>query len=115
MKPYYKIEQLIHHKLFDCRGVILKVDDYFKLTDRWYDSVAKSKAPKDKPWYSILVHNQTHTTYVPERNLNSDDSNIEIIHPMIPIYFTTLTNGVYAKSLNWMDGEPTVPNEIGLA
>ena len=115
MKPYYKIGQLIHHKLFDYRGVILKVEDYFKLTDRWYDNVAKSKPSKDKPWYSVLVHNQTHTTYVAERNLSPDDSEKEIIHPMVPIYFTTLKNGVYSKSLNWIDEEPTMPNEIGMA
>ena len=115
MKPNYKIGQLIHHKLFDYRGVILKVDDCFQLTDTWYESVAKSEPPKDMPWYSVLVHNQTHTTYVAERNLSSDYSDNEIIHPMIPIYFTKLKNGVYSKSLNWIDGEPTMPNEIGMA
>ena len=115
VKPYYKIGQLIYHKLFDYRGVILKVDDSFKLTDTWYDNMTKSKPPKDKPWYSVLVHNQTHTTYVAERNLSPDDSDKEIIHPMVPIYFTTLSNGVYSKSLNWIEGEPTMPNEIGMA
>ena len=115
MKPYYNIGQVIHHKLFDYRGVILKVDDYFKLSDEWYNSMAKSKPPKDKPWYCILVHNQTYTTYVAERNLCPDDSDKEIIHPMMPMYFTTLKNGVYSKSINWIDGEPTIPNEIGMA
>ena len=115
MKPYYKIGQLIHHKLFDYRGVILKVDDYFKLNDTWYENVAKSKPPKNKPWYTILVHNQIHTTYVAERNLSPDDSNNEIIHPMVPIYFTTLKKGVYSKSKNWIDGKPIVPNAIGIA
>ena len=115
MKSHYKIGQLIHHKLFAYRGVILKVDNYFQLTDSWYDNMAKSKPPKDKPWYSVLVHNQTYTTYVAERNLGPDDSKKEIIHPMIPIYFTTLKNGVYSKSLNWINGEPAMPNEIGIA
>ena len=62
-----------------------------------------------------MVHNQSHTTYVAERNLIPDNSDIEIIHPMMPIYFTTLKNGIYAKSINWIDGEPTIPNDIGLA
>ena len=115
MEPYFKIGQIIYHKLFNYRGVILKVDDYFQLTDTWYDNMAKSKPPKDKPWYSVLVHNQSHTTYVAERNLIPDNSDIEIIHPMMPIYFTTLKNGIYAKSINWIDGKPITPNEIGLA
>ena len=113
--PHYKIGQLIHHKLFNYRGVIFKVNDCFQLTDTWYDNVAKSKPPKENPWYSVLVHNQAHTTYVAERHIIPDNSDIEIIHPMIPIYFTTVKNGLYAKSINWIDGEPTAPNEIGLA
>ena len=114
MKPCYKIGQLIHHKLFNYRGVILKVDDCFKLTENWYDNVAKSKPPKDKPWYSVLVHNQIHTTYVAERHLSSDDSDSEIMHPMVPIYFTTLNNGIYSKTSNWVNGEPSLFPEIGL-
>ena len=39
----------------------------------------------------------------------------DIIHPMVPIYFTTLEDGVYSKSSNWIDGKPVVPNNIGLA
>ena len=115
MTPYFKIGQIIHHKLFDYRGVILQADECFQLTETWYDNVAKSNPPKDKPWYSVLVHNQTHITYVAERNLSPDVRKEEIIHPMVPIYFTTLKNGVYSKSLNWIDGEPTIPNEIGIA
>ena len=110
----YKIGQLINHKLFDYRGVILRVDDCFKSTDTWYNYVAKSKPPKDKPWYTILVHNSMHTTYVAERNLGIDDSNDEVIHPMVPIYFTILHNGIYSKSTNWVNGEPSILPEIGL-
>ena len=115
MKPYYKIGQVIHHKLFDYRGVILKVDDFFKSTDTWYNNVAKSKPPKDKPWYSVLVHNAFHTTYVTEQNLILDDNIKDIIHPMVPILFTTLKNGIYSKSSNWADEKPIIPNEIGMA
>ena len=48
-EPDYKIGQLIKHKLFNYRGVILKVDDSFKSTEEWYNNVAKSRPPKNKP------------------------------------------------------------------
>ena len=44
-----------------------------------------------------------------------DYKDIEIIHPLVPIYFTTLKNGIYAQSLNWINGEPSIPNEIGIS
>ena len=55
-KAEFKSGQIINHKLFNYRGVILKVDQTFKLTDEWYEIMAKSKPPKDKPWYQVLVH-----------------------------------------------------------
>ena len=114
-EPDYKIGQPIKHKLFDYRGVILKVDDSFKSTEEWYNNVAKSRPPKDNPWYTVLVHNAMHTTYVAERNLDMDDSNGEVVHPMVPIYFTTLNNGIYSKTSNWVNGEPTINPEIGFS
>ena len=112
----YKVGQLIYHIRFDYRGVIYKIDDNFQLSDEWYEHMCKkTKSPKDKPWYSVLKHNSSHTTYVTEGNLILDMSEEDIIHPMVPIYFTTLEDGVYSKSSNWIDGKPVVPNNIGLA
>ena len=71
-KAKYCIGQLIQHKLFDYRGIILGVDLEFKATDEWYEVVAKSRPPKNKPWYHVLVHQKGHQTYVAEQNLQPD-------------------------------------------
>ncbi len=71
-KAKYCIGQLIQHKLFDYRGIILGVDLEFKSTDEWYETVAKSRPPKDEPWYHVLVHQKGHQTYVAEQNLQPD-------------------------------------------
>ena len=71
-KAKYCIGQLIQHKLFDYRGIILGVDLEFKSTDEWYEVVAKSRPPKNKPWYHVLVHQKGHQTYVAEQNLQID-------------------------------------------
>ena len=116
MKPLFKIGQLIYHGRFDYRGVIFGIDDCFQLTDEWYEHMCNNtRPPKNKPWYNVLVHNKTHTTYVTEQNIIIDDSDEEIIHPMIPLLFTTLKNGIYSKSSNWSDEKPIIPNEIGMA
>ncbi len=71
-KAKYCIGQLIQHKLFDYRGIILSVDLEFKSTDDWYEAVAKSRPPKNEPWYHVLVHQKGHQTYVAEQNLQPD-------------------------------------------
>ena len=71
-KAKYCIGQLIQHKLFNYRGIILGVDLEFKSTDEWYEAVAKSRPPKNEPWYHVLVHQKGHQTYVAEQNLQPD-------------------------------------------
>ena len=66
-KAKFSIGEIIHHKLFNYRGVIFNVDETMQLSEQWYQQVAKSRPPKDKPWYRVMVDNQAHTTYVAEQ------------------------------------------------
>ena len=91
----YSIGSLIHHKLFDYRGVIIDIDPEFQLTDKWYETVARSKPPKDEPWYHVLVHDATNSTYVAEQNLEPDQNDEEISHPMTERFFSDFKNGRY--------------------
>ena len=74
VKAKFCIGQLIHHKLFDYRGIVLGVDLEFKQTDEWYNQMARSKPSKDKPWYHVLVYQRGSQTYVAEQNLESDSA-----------------------------------------
>jgi len=91
----FSVGQIIHHKLFDYRGVIVDVDPVFNGTEEWYEQVARSKPPKDKPWYHVLVDCDTYQTYVAERNLEPDDSGKPIDHPLIEEIFSELKEGAY--------------------
>lgn len=72
-KPEFCIGQRIHHKLFGYHGIIIKVDPKFMDTDEWYDQVARSRPPKDQPWYHVRVHGKKISTYVAQRNLELDN------------------------------------------
>ncbi len=91
----FHIGQLVSHLLFDYRGVIFDVDRQFDGDDAWYQQMARSNPPKDKPWYHVLVHGATHTTYVAERNLEADRSDRPIDHPLVQELFTQFENGRY--------------------
>jgi heat shock protein HspQ len=95
---HFSVGDLVHHKLFDYRGVVVDVDARFMLTDEWYEDIAKSRPPKDEPWYHVLVHNATHNTYVAERNLEADASIEPIQHPLIASQFNDFKDGRYITS-----------------
>lgn len=98
----FRIGQVIHHKKFDYRGVIIDIDPVFSGTDEWYDTVARSKPPKDKPWYHVIVEGSNTQTYVAERHLENDFTNQPVNHPIVETIFTNFNNGVYElrKKLN---------------
>ena len=91
----FSIGQPIHHRLFDYRGVIFNLDATFQGEDEWYDLVAKSRPPKDKPWYHVLVHGAVHTTYVSEQNLEPDLTGQPVEHPAMSYYFGDFRDGIY--------------------
>ena len=83
----FAVGDLIQHKRFGYRGVIFDVDPQFAGSQQWYDTVARSRPPKDKPWYHVLVHGAVHTTYVAERHLEPDPQGGLVDHPLIERYF----------------------------
>ena len=86
----FSVGQIIHHKRFDYRGVIIDVDPEFSGTEEWYDSMARSRPPKDRPWYHVLVDGSDVQTYVAERNLEPDRLGEPVHHPDIHRYFSDL-------------------------
>jgi heat shock protein HspQ len=87
--------QLIQHRLFEYRGVIVDVDPYFRGTEEWYSNVARSRPPKDQPWYHVLVHGQDLNTYVAERNLEPDETGKPIRHVEVGMFFDGMGDGAY--------------------
>ena len=95
----FAVGDLIRHRLFDYRGVIVDVDPRFQSTDEWYETVARSNPPKDKPWYHVLVHEAAHMTYVAERNLEPDESVAPIMHPLLGDFFSRFESGRYVSDI----------------
>ena len=98
----FHIGQLVHHRLFDYRGVVFDIDADFQGTEDWYASMARSRPPRDEPWYHVLVHRAGHTTYVAERNLEPDAAGGPIDHPAVGELFAGFERGRYiaARAVN---------------
>jgi len=91
----FSIGQIVHHKLFNYRGVIFEIDPKMMLGDEWYEKVAKSRPPKDEPWYHVMVDNAVHMTYVAQQNLKSSTDHSPIEHPDISEVFDHFADGSY--------------------
>ena len=91
----FSIGQCVQHRLFDYRGVIVDVDAEFLGSDEWYDEVARSRPPKDEPWYHVLVHDADNETYVAERNLEQDQTYEPVNHPLLNEFFSGFEQGIY--------------------
>jgi len=74
----FSIGDLVHHKLFDYRGVVFDVDPRLMLSEEWYEAVARSRPPKDQPWYRVLVHDAIHETRF-QRVKDLADYQVEVI------------------------------------
>jgi len=91
--------ELVHHRRFDYRGVVVDVDPEFSLEDAWYERNAVSRPPRDRPWYHVLVDGSAATTYVAERNLEADDSDEPVRHPLVEHFFSGFRDGRYVPNL----------------
>lgn len=91
----FAVGQRIHHRLFNYRGVVFDVDPVFAGSDEWYEQVARSRPPRDEPWYHVLPHDAEHTTYVAERNLEPDPGDEPVRHPLLGEYFEAYEAGRY--------------------
>ena len=90
--------ELVQHRKFGYRGVVFDVDASFSGSDDWYEQVARSRPPKDAPWYHVLVHNAQHTTYVAERHLESDPTGEPVHNPLLEHFFDEFRDGRYVRN-----------------
>ena len=90
--------QIIRHNRFGYRGVIVDVDPVFSGTDEWYEQMARSRPPRDAPWYHVLVDGADHMTYVAERHLEAEADKRPIRHPLLGRFFDRFEAGLYGRN-----------------
>jgi len=99
----FSIGDIVRHKHFNFRGVIYDVDFEFNNSEEWYQSIPKDVRPrKDQPFYHLLAENNdiTYEAYVSEQNLQKDESDEPIKHPLIEEIFTGKKGSGYFRPSN---------------
>ncbi len=96
-RPHFSVGEVVQHALFGYRGVVVDLDATFQLTDEWYDEVARSRPPKDAPWYHVVVEDSDAVRYVAERNLRADDTGEPVRNPLLDELFAGFDDGRYRR------------------
>ena len=95
MNARFFVGQIVEHNRFGYRGVVFGVDAEFGLSEEWYEEMARSRPPKDRPWYHVLVDGALHSTYVAERHLEASENLSQVSHPLLGEYFDRFDGSRY--------------------
>ena len=104
--PAFCIGDVVRHRLYPFRGVIVDVDPEFDNTEEWYASIPEDVRPaREQPFYHLLAENSEtyYSAYVSQQNLLSDTENGPVNHPDIEDVFDGFEEGRYqlrAESYN---------------
>lgn len=94
----FSIGQIVHHRVYDFRGVVFDVDPVFANSDDWWESIPKDIRPsKDQPFYHLLAESDQgpYVAYVSEQNLLPDETGTPVNHPDLDTFFSGLKDGHY--------------------
>jgi heat shock protein HspQ len=91
----FTLGDLVWHRQYDYRGVIIDVDPQFEGPEDWYSNGAERRPSRYQPWYSILVDNSEQVAYVAEQNLAEDDSEEPVVHPATASFLGEFRHGRY--------------------
>jgi heat shock protein HspQ len=94
----YRIGDVVRHRRYPFRGVIVDVDPEFANTEEWWQSIPEEVRPsKDQPFYHLLAENEqtAYAAYVSEQNLLPDAEAGPVNHPEVDDYFVGFDDGRY--------------------
>ena len=95
----FTIGQVVKHRIYDFRGVIVDVDPEFNNTEEWWLAIPEEVRPrKDQPFYHLLAENEStsYEAYVSEQNLLVDDTGEPVNHPQVAEVFGEFLGTSYA-------------------
>ena len=96
--PLFNIGDIVKHRIYPFRGVIVDVDPEFSNTEEWYQSIpAEIRPSRKQPYYHLMAENTDtfYTAYVSQQNLVGDGENGPLEHPDLEEIFNGIDEGKY--------------------
>lgn len=95
--PYFAPGQLVRHRRYGYRGVVVDFDMTCQAEETWYYA-NQTQPPRNQPWYHVLVDGTAATTYAAQTSLEADEDTDPIRHPLLDTLFTSFEDGRYERS-----------------
>lgn len=102
----FAIGQVVRHKTYGLRGVIVDVDPEFGHGDAWWNSLPEEGRPeRGQPFYRVIAEglDDDQAAYVSEQNLVADSSGQPIQHREAAGRFAGFQDGRYRVRRNAMN------------
>ena len=96
-RPVFEPGQLVRHRRYGYRGVVVDRDESCQASDAWY-AKNQTTPDRDQPWYHVLVDGSLTCTYAASENLVADPSRQPIEHPLVSHFFSDFKNGIYIRN-----------------
>jgi len=93
----YEPGQLVNHRRYGYRGVVVDVDLFCCADDDWYMR-NRNQPPRLQPWYHLLVDRSDAVTYAAESSLEIDEIDSPVTHPYISLFFKSFVDGVHIRN-----------------
>lgn len=84
--PEFQIGQIIRHKRYRYRAIVVDFDMACRADDEWYLS-NQTRPERQQPWYHLLVDSTHATTYAAQEYLMLEKDLTPVQHPLISQYF----------------------------
>lgn len=96
-RPVFEPGQLVLHRRYGYRGVIVSRDDVCQADDEWYER-NQTQPDREQPWYHVLVDGTSSCTYAASENLVADPSGLPVSHPLVVCFFSQFSDGCYERN-----------------
>lgn len=95
--PVFSPGDLVQHRRYGYRGVVVDYDLEFDGDEGWYRS-NRTQPDKDQPWYNVLVDGTEQVTYAAQTSLEADTDLEQVLHPLVPVFFSGFERGCYWRN-----------------
>ncbi|MCH8924432.1 MAG: heat shock protein HspQ [Planctomycetes bacterium] len=95
--PCFTSGQLVKHRRYGYRGVVVDLDAHCKASEEWHRS-NQTQPERLQPWYHVLVHGSSQITYAAQTSLEADDSGQPVDHPLVELFFAEFTGQAYVRN-----------------